>query len=338
MAVSSIPIQELNKLERLLQQGAPYIRHRVLTRVRFRGHNLPIDALQVGDALPDKPALLLTGGIHGLERIGTQVILAFLETLIKRLVWDTHLQAELNDVQLFMIPALNPSGMIRNTRSNGNGIDLMRHAPLDAADPVPLLLGGHRLTTRLPWYRGALDAPMEPEAEALCVFVREHLFKAPFSLVLDCHSGFGFNDRIWFPFAGRSTPIQHLPEVYALRNLLFETYPNHVYLFEPQFANYGTHGDLWDYLYLESLNQASPFLPLTLEMGSWAWARKNPLQLTRLMGFFHPILPHRLKRVLRRHLILLDFLVAAVRSQAQWCPSLQDRAHYDLTARALWYP
>ncbi len=331
------PIHELNQIEQILQTDSDQVRHEVIADIDFRDHRLPIHLLKIGTAGPDKPALLLTGGIHGLERIGTQVLLSFLGTLLKKLVWDKTLREELADLQLFLIPALNPAGMMRNTRSNGNGVDLMRNAPLDAEARVPLLLGGHRLTTRIPWYRGRPGAAMEVEAQALCEVVRKHLFPAPFSLVLDCHSGFGFSDRIWFPYAFSQRPIEHLAELFALRNLLFATYPNHFYLFEPQFANYGTHGDLWDYLYLEAVQRQATFLPLTLEMGSWAWIRKNPVQLTRLKGFFHPILPHRLKRVLRRHLTFLDFLTAAVRSCDNWLPQAGERRHYDLAARALWY-
>lgn len=334
----SHPISELNKIEQLLHLGREHLHHEVLTTVHFRGHRLPVDLLRIGSAPADRPALLLTGGVHGLERIGTQVLLSFLESLLKKLVWDRSLQAELAELQLLVIPAVNPSGMLRNTRSNGRGVDLMRNAPLEAEDPVPFLLGGQRLTTRLPWFRGEPRGCMEPEAEALCKVVREQLFAAPFSLVLDVHSGFGLNDRLWFPYAYSRRPIEHLAEIYALRNLLFETYPHHVYLFEPQSANYGTHGDLWDYLYLEAVAQGHLFLPLTLEMGSWAWVRKNPLQVTKLMGFFHPILPHRLKRVLRRHLLFLDFLKDAVRSWTSWIPqSAEQRHHFELAALSLWY-
>lgn len=60
------------------------------------------------------------------------------------------------------------------------------------------------------------------------------------------------------------------------------------------------------------------FLPLTLEMGSWLWVRKNPRQLFSPVGPFNPILPHRLRRVLRRHLPLIDFLQRAVHNAEAW--------------------
>ena len=48
------------------------------------------------------------------------------------------------------------------------------------------------------------------------------------------------------------------------------------------------------------------FLPLTLEMGSWLWVKKNPRQLFSRHGIFNPLIEHRQQRVLRRHLALLD--------------------------------
>lgn len=331
------PVPELNTFEKIWREHPDQTHLETLTTVRYRGHDLPVQAMRVGNAPPSAPALLLTGGVHGLERIGTQVLLAFLKRFLQRLTWDHCLQAELTQLQLFLIPAVNPSGMLRHTRSNGNGVDLMRNAPLDAEDKVPPLLGGHRFSTRLPWYRGN-NRRMEPEALALCQFVRKNLFSAPFSLVLDCHSGFGLNDQLWFPYAYSKRPMAHLAEIHALKELLQASYPQHFYVFEPQNLNYGTHGDLWDYLYLESLEHTRPFLPLTLEMGSWAWIRKNPFQMARLAGFFHPIMPHRLKRVLRRHLLLLDFLVAAVRSHEAWLPaSVQKRRFHEQQALRDWY-
>ena len=72
-----------------------------------------------------------------------------------------------------------------------------------------------------------------------------------------------------------------------------------------------THGDIWDYLYMQSLSQPQrTFLPLTLEMGSWLWVRKNPRQMLDFFGYFNPVIGHRHHRVLRQHLPLFEFLTA----------------------------
>ena len=114
------------------------------------------------------------------------------------------------------------------------------------------------------------------------------------------------------------------------------TYPHQEYLFEPQAKHYLVHGDLWDYLYLESLERGNIFLPLTLEMGSWRWVRKNPLQIRQLLGLFHPMKPHRHRRVLRSHLILLDFLLHATLSYQNWIHKSRE-PEIEKMALSLWY-
>ena len=106
---------------------------------------------------------------------------------------------------------------------------------------------------------------------------------------------------------------------------------------EPQSQHYLVHGDLWDFLYLQSLQNDAIFLPLTLEMGSWRWIRKNPLQLRQLLGLYHPIKPHRLNRVLRSHLILMEFLLHATLSYQNWLDR-SDAKQLEQQALALWYP
>jgi hypothetical protein len=212
----------------------------------------------------------------------------------------------------------------------------MRNAPQECTEGAAWLVGGHRLGTVLPWYRGK-PGVMEAESQALVSFIRRELFARPCSLVLDCHSGFGRTDRLWFPYAkSRRQPITHLAEMYRLRQLLFETYPHQTYSFEPQSQHYLCHGDIWDYLYDQALAHNSLMLPLTLEMGSWNWVRKNPFQLLSSLGMFHPVKPHRVKRVLRSHLILINFLINATLSYQQWLP-VPARDQLKAAAVKLWY-
>jgi hypothetical protein len=109
-------------------------------------------------------------------------------------------------------------------------------------------------------------------------------------------------------------------------------------LFEPQSRQYSTHGDLWDYLYLQAMQGARVFLPLTLEMGSWLWIKKSPRQLFSSAGLFNPLPKHRLQRVLRRHQLWLDFLTRAACEHRRWLPAGLERAHCEQQAIARWYP
>ena len=331
-------LPELQQIEAIIQQDKQaYLRSKVLCRVSCEDDELPIYALTLGNSAQDIPCVTYVAGIHGLERIGTQVVIAFLEGLLERLKWDRVLAEILQRVRINILPLVNPVGMLNYTRANGRGVDLMRNAPIDSHEKTIWLAGGHRISSRLPWYRGKAGEVMQPEAKALCDFITQDVLPAPFSLVLDCHSGFGFRNQIWFPYArSRLEPIKHLKEVYYLRKLFMQTYPHQDYLFEPQSQHYLTHGDLWDFLYSQSLKSSNVFLPLTLEMGSWRWIRKNPLQLRQLLGLYHPIKPHRLNRVLRSHLILMEFLLHATLSYENWLNN-SDAQELEQQALAMWY-
>ncbi|MDP5292360.1 DUF2817 domain-containing protein [Oceanimonas sp. CHS3-5] len=330
-------LPELRMLERLIRRGAPALRSRVLAEVEDKGRTLPVYALELGSPRREAPVLLLCGGVHGIERIGTQLVLAQLDTLLQRLRWDRSLQQLLQRVRIVLCPLLNPVGMARGWRCNGNGIDLMRNAPVNAEQPGPWPVCGHRLGRWLPWYRGEPETPMQTEALAICSLAEEQLATAPFTLALDCHSGFGMRDRIWFPYAGRRQLLEHAAELHALLRLFERSHPHHPYLFEPQHHHYRTHGDLWDYLYRRHLpRETQIFLPLTLEMGSWLWVKKNLRQLTSYTGLFNPLVPHRHQRTLRRHQLLLDFLLRAVDGWQNWLPAGAQRHHHQTGAERRW--
>ncbi|MEK6806726.1 MAG: M14 family zinc carboxypeptidase [Pseudomonadota bacterium] len=329
---------ELEALETLIRRAGPGLRSEVICEVQHGSERLPVHCLELGSTAPEVPAIGFFGGVHGVERIGSQVLLAFLHALIERLHWDDVLAQMLTQVRLVFVPLVNPGGMRLATRANPAGVDLMRNAPVQA-ERAAFLLGGQRLSPILPWYRGRADAPMQPEAQALCRVVQERLLPHAFSLSLDCHSGFGSVDRIWFPYAKTRRPVECLAEIYALRSMFRSTHPYHsIYAIEPQSRHYMTHGDLWDHLYEQSLNNpARLFIPLTLEMGSWLWVKKSPAQVFNLLGIFNPVAPHRHRRALRQHLTFLDFLVRATLSHARWRPPQEARAALLEAATAYWY-
>lgn len=329
---------ELSELEQILELGCKHLETRVASEVSVGDKRFPVYELTLGNPDSKLPAIGYFGGIHGLERIGSQVLLYFLRGLLTRLEWDNGLHQMLQNVRLVFMPLVNPGGMWQSTRCNPKGVDLMRNAPIDAEGKVPFLLGGHRISPRLPWYRGTAGAGMEIENQALCQTVQQELLVRSFSIAVDCHSGFGLRDRIWFPNAYSMDPIKHLADIVTLEELFQQNYPNNRYLFEPQSMHYRAHGDVWDYLYLLARqDQSKIFLPLTLEMGSWLWVKKNPRQLFSLQGMFNPLVEHRLHRVLRRHTIWLDFLIRAACSCDNWLVKGPRRNRLQERAVSRWY-
>lgn len=329
---------ELIELESLIDAGGSALESRVVCEVTAGRHRFPVYAVSLGNPGSDVPAVGFFGGFHGLERIGSEVVLAFLRSLVIRLRWDALLRDSLEHIRLLFMPVVNPGGIWKGTRANPSGVDLMRNAPLDSKEGVPFLVGGQRISANLPWYRGATGAAMEPESQAVCRVVEEELLSREFSLVLDCHSGFGISDRIWFPYAHTALPIAHLAEMHALVDVFESTYAHHPYLFEPQSRQYRAHGDIWDYLYQRAVaEEGKMFLPMTLEMGSWLWVKKNPRQLFSKHGIFNPLIEHRQQRVMRRHMSLLDFLIRATMGHRHWLPADEQRTRHRELALARWY-
>lgn len=314
-------LHELRELEKLEKLGLPNVYFDTLGTISYEGGEYPVKSVVIGSRDRSRPTFGLFGGVHGLEKIGSQVIIAFFHTLLQQLSWDKDLRSLVENYRIVSIPIINPAGMARASRSNPNNVDLMRNAPVEAVGKVKPLVAGHRISPLLPWYRGT-PGVLEKEAEILINFVKQEMFDAEVSIGLDVHSGFGIKDQLWYPYAKSKNDFPRIKEALKLKSLLDSTYPNHIYKFEAQSENYLTHGDLWDYLFdmhqAERKLEDSFFLPLTLELGSWNWIRKNPLQTFSKLGLFHPIKGHRHARIMRRHLHLLDFLVRAVRNHQSW--------------------
>jgi hypothetical protein len=143
------------------------------------------------------------------------------------------------------------------------------------------------------------------------------------------------------PYAKSTKPFYHAAEAFAWRSHFDRTHPHHFYQIEPQAKNYTTHGDLCDYIYDEYRVHGPKngvYVPWALEMGSWLWLRKNPWQAFSSLGPFNPMKPHRLKRILRRHNTLFDFLIRTTRSGDLWSDlSPQERMKSHDLAMRFWY-
>lgn len=305
-------------IHRLLRQGK-HCRLLDAKPINIREKNYTLRLLQVGDAPQTAPTLVFIAGVHGLEAIGVDILMNYLNSLVHQCSWSKTTRSLLSQVRLLALPMLNPSGIALHRRANGHGVDLMRNAPIDASQRATWLVGGHRYSRFLPWYRGRQDT-LEPETQALFEWSNDIFCQGPYTLALDIHSGFGVRDQIWYPYAGKSQAFPGLQDVVALQGLFDESFPHHHhYVFSQQSEHYITHGDLWDWIYDHRRTQHSaPFFPLTLELGSWLWLKKNPRQLLNRIGLFHPVVAHRHARVLRQHFGLFDFLLKASEAWQTW--------------------
>jgi hypothetical protein len=332
---------ELAFFESLLETLDDQARVKQWATIQYGNEKFPLYSASFGSQAAEAPSLLLVGGVHGQEKIGAQVVLSYLETLADLVQWDELTHHALKKCRISFLPIVNPVGMFLLRRGNGNRVDLMRNSPLESKESVTPLLGGQRISPYIPWYRGKMGDPMETEAQALCQFVREECFSSVASIALDCHSGYGTVDRLWFPYSHSTAPYPDLADAYALKTMLDQAQPNHVYRMEPSAQGYTINGDIWDHLYLQHKTESGghrTFFPVTLEMGSWIWLKKNPAQLFSSIGMFHPLHLHRHKRILRRHFALFDFLQRAVVSHQTWA-GLSATPKEKLSAEALehWY-
>jgi len=140
-------LPELFALERIIELGADRLNARTVCEIKLaNGQDYPVHVITLGNPSLDVPAVGFFGGIHGLERIGASVVIAYLNSLVMRMQWDSTLHKQLESVRLVFMPLVNPGGMALGTRANPNGVDLMRNAPIESQDPVPFLVGGQRLS------------------------------------------------------------------------------------------------------------------------------------------------------------------------------------------------
>ena len=318
-----IDLQELKEIRALTELKDDLIECHELARIQSGDSSYPITAFTIGSKDPEAPVLGLFGGVHGLERIGTHLVTNYLHSFIKQLRWNEDLRNILKHSRIVASPLINPGGMANGNRCNPNGVDLMRNSPVEADQAQrSFLLSGHRLSSKLPWFQGHLDDEPEVEFIAVVDFVKEQMFQSQCALAMDCHSGFGVRDRLWFPWAKSKAPCPDVAVVQNFKDLLDDTFPFHIYIIEQTSASYAISGDMWDYIYQQHLdlypNREKIFIPWTLEMGSWTWVKKNPLQIFEQGGFFNPIKEHRYDRTMRRHLQLMDFFYKAVRNSKQW--------------------
>ena len=298
----------VEKVIKKLKRLGSLFQYETLAEIKVKGKTVPIYGLQIGPQDKSLPVLGLFGGVHGLEKIGTHVIVNYLNSLSNKIAWNIALTKNLENLRVVSIPIVNPGGMFLNRRSNPQGVDLMRNAPVDAEKGKLFWPSGQTVSSKIPWFRGN-PQDMEIENKVLESFVSTHMFQAPFSMALDIHSGFGLRDRLWYPYGKTLNPMPDEALARKLARYFKVSHPFHRYIFEKQSDSYMIHGDMWDHLYdkFKATNAETKFIPWTLEIGSWSWLLSRPHHIFNISRLFHTDDSAKYSRVMRTHWGLLDF-------------------------------
>ncbi len=313
---------EQQELDQVIEKIKPFAQIKTLSEVKYKGETFPIYGIVIGSKEKTCPSFGLFGGVHGLEKIGSRLIINYLDYLADQLTWNPKTKEQYDSNRLVCIPIVNPVGMYLGRRSNGNGVDIIRNGPtLAGTEKGKILVSGHRQGPWLPWFRGFDEGVLELETETLIQFVKEELFSCDVSQSLDIHSGFGWVDRLWYPYSKTTEKFPYFYQAMNMKGLIDKSVPYHMYKIEAQSDSYTINGDPWDYLldyHYNEFNNKKVYIPWTMEIGSWIWVKKNPRQIFNLNGIFNPIKPHRFKRVMRRHRYLLDFMQQSTIYHKTW--------------------
>jgi predicted deacylase len=122
-------------------KASPNVRVEELGRVG----DLPVTALHFRSAeQPPKVRVLITAGVHGNEPCGTGAAALLVEQLLK----DPRIS---RDVEVTVVPLMNPGGMEHGTRRNEDDLDLNRHATEGADAPEEIQALGRMLEREQPY-------------------------------------------------------------------------------------------------------------------------------------------------------------------------------------------
>jgi hypothetical protein len=74
-----------------------------------------------------EPAVRLTGGIHGNEKMSVELMIRLIEYLTSNYNSDPAVKSLVDNRYICIIPVLNPDGLAANSRYNSRGVDLNRN-------------------------------------------------------------------------------------------------------------------------------------------------------------------------------------------------------------------
>jgi predicted deacylase len=238
----------------------------------------PLARFEVGNQ--DKPAILLTALMHGVEVVGALALLDLVRRLADKS--DSVASGVLDDARLLIIPVVNPDAHFANMtklhrgerawqRCNANGVDLNRNFPRLTTNRLYHPFSGSRFRLS-PHYLGE-HALSEPESRA----VRATAVEARPVLSLAFHS---FGNLILYPWAYTSSENPRADQYQALASVMTRGLQRFPYRAKQARQLYSALGDMDDWLDAELGT-----LALTIEVGRPDWRLRN---LTNPFAWMNP--------------------------------------------------
>ncbi len=83
------------------------------------------------DSFENEPCVRLTGGIHGNEPVGVELVLRYAQYLTENYAADSTVKGLVDSRYIVIVPVLNPDGYVSGTRYNANYVDLNRNFDSD---------------------------------------------------------------------------------------------------------------------------------------------------------------------------------------------------------------
>jgi hypothetical protein len=108
----------------------------------------------------DEPEVLYISTMHGDEPVGTENLLNLVTLLTTNYNVDSRLTAIVNNVELWIVPVMNPDGYTASTRGNANGVDLNRDFPDPYTSPVNTPAGRQIETANIMNWRFGLSTTL----------------------------------------------------------------------------------------------------------------------------------------------------------------------------------
>lgn len=312
------------KIIRIGKIGGKYVKlHQFgFSRKTKEGFRFPIHMVQIGkDSAIRKNPVGLIAGVHGLETIGIQVLLDFMEYIVNPKSSGYIPEIKSGKVGILCLPIANPGGVALKRRANPGGVDLMRNSGIDAEHPTPFF-GGHKLTRRLPYFRGK---GLQPESRSLLRLMAEYFYPITKTVlpVLDVHSGFGAIDRVWWPYAKTDTFCEDQSAYEKVADYLKNQCGHGNLEYGSQSDSYQANGDLWDLVYdqfkgVQRAKDSSLLLPFTLEIGTWSSIKEEPSRIFKKKGIFNPTKANRQETITRYRGFLRDYVMLSSTKPKNW--------------------